>query len=372
MALNESLQLDGLELNPLPGVASPYSLDEVSFPTPRKRPEWAQGADTDGQALVRDPLFENRTITATVRVTDTTRDLIDQAIARLAGKLEEAEQQPDGLPVVWTPADATQGVTFYCITGEVGDIPITHESGYFAGSVAVPLTLTCRPAGYGQEVNSQTVTGSAPLVTVDLANVAGDLPAEARVIVTDAASQVRRDVRWGLEQRDYTPGSPTSLLITTFVTTGFAGTVGSPAGAYGASAVNADLYGQPTAVCGTGAQPHIGTFRVIARVQIGSLPVRVRLAWQDGDGPMAANPWVSPPVADNQWCEIDLGLITITPARLGGQRWTGRIEAYTTDNQLHSVMVNYLALIPAGEGYGRARASYGYRPGAASSPSPAR
>jgi hypothetical protein len=72
---------------------------------------------------------------------------------------------------------------------------------------------------------------------------------------------------------------------------------------------------------------------------------------------------LDPVPAPAAWCEIDLGTITIEPSALGTQRWTGRIEAYTTDGTTQTVYVNLLELIPAGEGYGRARAAYAYKPG---------
>jgi hypothetical protein len=363
VAINESLVFDSIELNPVtPGL---FNLDEIAFPTPKKRPEWVTGADADGAELVRDPLFEQRTIPLTVRVTATTRDAVHDGIAQLVAKCEEAEQQPGGLPLVWTPADSTESVTFYVLSGEVGDIPVTHESGYFANSVAVPITLTCKPFWYGAFVSSAaTTSASTPLVTLDIPNITGDVPAEGTIVVTDLASKSRRDVIWGVEQRYYTPGSPTDLTLTAseLVTSGFAGTSGAVTGAYSTNAITATVADQPTAVCGTGNQPHIGTYRIRARVQAGSVYTRFRLAWQDGDGPFNANPWVGPPVADG-WCEIDLGEITIQPTDLGSQRWTGRVEAYATSPAAQPVWVNLLEVIPAGEGYGRARATYAYQPG---------
>jgi hypothetical protein len=327
VAINESFVLDGLELNPAPGVTSPYSLDDVQFPTPRKRYEWVQGADADGAALVRDPLFEQRTITATVRVTDTTRDLVHDAIAAIEAKLEEAEQQPNGLTVVWTPANSTESLTFYCLSGEIGDIPITHESGYFANSVAVPVTLTCKPFGYGSTITGTPVTASTPLLSTTLANVPGDVPAEAKIIVTNNLSGPVRDAIWGLEQHDYNAATPASLLLaaSNLVTSGFAGASGTtPSGAYLTNSIGATAYSQVFALAGTGNQPHVGTFRVRARVQGTTTAMKVRLAWQNGDSPWGTNAWATLPAA-GAWSEIDLGLITITPATAGSQRWTGRV-----------------------------------------------
>jgi hypothetical protein len=105
-------------------------------PHPEEAPGVGHRRRRRRRRAVRDPLLENRTITATVRVTATTRDAVHDGIAQLVAKCEEAEQQPDGLPLVWTPANSTDSATFYVLSGEVGDIPVTHESGYFANSVA--------------------------------------------------------------------------------------------------------------------------------------------------------------------------------------------------------------------------------------------
>jgi hypothetical protein len=363
----ESLILDGVELNDL---TSDYVLRSIDFPVPKKRYEWVTGADADGAWLVRDPLFENRTIPMSLRVAQ--QATMDQALAKIAvlvGKLEEAEQQPDGLPLVWTPANSTKSITFHVLTGEVDGIPVTRDGadrGWLRNYPIVNLTLTCRPFGYGALVSAAaSASGSTPLITVDVASVAGDVPAEGTIVVTDLASKSRRDALWGLEQRYYTPGggaAPLTLAAGSLVTTGFAGTAGTLAGAYLSNVITASAADQPTAICGTGNQPHIGTYRVRARVQAGSVAARFRLAWQDGDGPFSTNPPIAVPAAGG-WCEIDLGPITIEPSALGAQRWTGRVEAYTTDGAAQTVYVNLLELIPAGEGYGRARAAYAYKSG---------
>src|SRR4051794_11909477 len=120
----ESLILDGLELNDLTGS---YVLRSLSMPPPGKRYEWAQSADADGAELVRDPLHENRTITADLRVNpQASMDDALALVAQLVAKLEEAERQADGLPLVWTPANSANSVTFDCLTGSIDDVPITN------------------------------------------------------------------------------------------------------------------------------------------------------------------------------------------------------------------------------------------------------
>jgi hypothetical protein len=49
-------------------------------------------------------------------------------------------------------------------------------------------------------------------------------------------------------------------------------------------------------------------------------------------------------------------MISIPPKTLGTQRWTGQIEAYSTTAG-DTVDIDYVMLIPTGEGYGKARGS---------------
>jgi hypothetical protein len=119
--------------------------------------------------------------------------------------------------------------------------------------------------------------------------------------------------------------------------------------------VRATLTASPLAVCGTGNLTHQGSFRVKARVYASAAGQYVRLSWQEGDGPYRSNPYVTPPVP-GAFNEIDLGLITVPPKQLGTQRWSGRIEAYTTTTPgTDTLDIDYLVFVPAGEWYGRAR-----------------
>jgi hypothetical protein len=149
----------------------------------------------------------------------------------------------------------------------------------------------------------------------------------------------------------------------------FAGTPTTRTGAHEGGTVTdhvirGTLTTTPVAICGTGNQGHVGTFRVKARVW--AAPVsdatagdfHVRLSWKEGDGPLRSNAYVSP-VQTGAWVEVDLGIVSIPEKTLGTQRWQGQIEAYSEDAG-DTLDVDYLVLIPAGEGFGRARAPWVY------------
>lgn len=369
MAINEGLTFDTLALND----GTTFTLEALEMPDPAKRPEWITGADADGSALVRDPLFDNREITARVRVEpQASMDLALAKIAQITDKIEEAERQPDGLPLVWTPANSTKTVTFYVLSGSVSGLPIMvngADAGWFVAAPVITIALQAKPFGYGAEVGPTTAgPNTNAYQTLTLANVPGDVPAEGRLVVTDNATQSRRHVEWGLEQRYYNAATSLELDSDSMVVgAGYAGTQTTRTGAYdpnatGNNVIRVDLGATGyslVAACGLGNPAHVGTFRIKARVYSTTPLAYLRLAWQDGDGPLRRNDTVQVP-AFNNWSEMDLGIITTTEKVLGTQRWTGQLEvssAFSTSYVAPTFDIDTLWLVPAGEGYGKARSA---------------
>lgn len=366
----EGLVLDGLDL--AQGPAGLIMLHAFTPPMFRKRPEWVEGADSDGAILAREPLMTVGDATVTVAIPGVSRDDANTAVADIAAKLEEAERHPGGIPLEWTPSGGTVTGTCYVLTGEITEMPVDWESGYMANQPMVTFTLSCAPGWYTTPV---VYTGSAtagPLVELELADVPGDVPSPATLTVTEASSQNRRTVEWGAEHRYYDSGSPWSLILDSdsLVTSGFAGTQTTLAGAYdpgasGNSIITTVVGTSPQAICGTGTQPHVGTFRVKARINTGpsgATNLSLRLVWRAGDGPYTPNNQtvISDPV--QEFLEVDLGLITIPEASSGTQSWDGRVEGWR-DEFWETIYLDYLMLIPVEAGYGKARASYAYTPG---------
>lgn len=219
--------------------AGAFILQGYDVPPPNKRQEWAQGADIDGALLVRDPLFDNREITLRLRVAQqaTMDDALTQ-ISLISKKLEEAEQQPDGLPLIWQPAGSTKRVTFYVLSGVVEGLPITlsgDDAGWFLRAPVVMLKLQCKPFWHGADITSSTTSAATPFVTTTITSVPGDVPALGRLLVTDAATQNRRYIEAGLQWRYY--DAATSLIQLAsgaggLVTSGFSGVATTRTGAY--------------------------------------------------------------------------------------------------------------------------------------------
>jgi hypothetical protein len=190
LASQEGLVLDTtLDLNQLNG---PLGLEEaLQINAPRKRIEWATAADADGAALVRDPLVETREIVAKLRVggAGVTMDQALAQIGALVDKLEEAERQDNGLPLVWTPANASKSTTFYVLTGEIEDLPVSIEAGWLAAFPVLTVHFYCKPYGYGPAFD----TRDRRLLTNTLGNYTGLLSPLANLTVTGGVPQVQRD-----------------------------------------------------------------------------------------------------------------------------------------------------------------------------------
>ena len=220
--------------------------------------------------------------------------------------------------------------------------------------------------GLSASAGPNAVLSTEPIVPLELSSIAGDVPATGRLVVTDNASQSRRYVSWGLESRWYPTSSAPSLTLdsTSMVTTGFSGTTATQSGAYsGASnnVIQATLRTQPQAVCGLGNLSHIGAFRPHLRFYASAATMAVRLTYQTLNGPFRSLSYQVPVAVG--WNHMDLGLIKIPQATLGAQRWTGRIDAYSTGTGGETIGVDAMWLMPA-EQFARARGIYAYQPGA--------
>jgi hypothetical protein len=362
VATYESFILDGLELG-----------DEVSFRvvgashTPAaKRADWISGADSDGALLADDPRYDNGVWELRVQVVQqTTRDLANAKVALIVDKLQECARNAQGLGLVWTPAGGTLSITWRALLGEITERPIDFESGYFARSPTIGIRLTCAPFGLGTEYLAGTVTNTDPMQVLIIENVPGDVDALGRAVLTDNASQARRFAAWALESRYLPTTSPPSLLIDSsgMVTSGYAGVTGTRSGAYsGASnnVITATLRSQVQAICGLGNLTHVGEFRPYLRFYASATTMAVRLSFQALDGQFKALSYRVPVVAG--WNTVDLGLVTIPQAKLGAQRWTGRIEAMSTGSGGETIDIDVVRLMPA-QRTARAWASYAYAAG---------
>ena len=370
----DTFVLNGLNLND----ETNFGLEALDLTPPAKRSEWALSADADGQGLIRTPLFENRTITVTLRIgKQASMNAALEKLGALVDQFQEAEKNPEGIALEYQPAKSTKLITFYVLTGFIAEIPMVNEgagSGWYVEMPAVKVVLTARPFGYGTEeevLAAKSIETGLSVVVGTIANVKGDVPAEGRLVIKDTAGVGRRFVEWGLENRYYNAG--TSLILDSHEMTavGGAGSEAAKTGAYkpsGEATIATTLPPEPTICANTGVLKHIGSFRVKARVQavLGAESlaenVHVRLSYQDGEGPLRANAWQTPNLG-GKFVEVDLGEITLTEKLTGTQKWLGQIEAYSENTAVADVLhIDYLVFIPL-EGYGKARGVQSSAPG---------
>jgi hypothetical protein len=358
----EGLVFDSLDLNPTS--SSPWVMESLTINPPAKRPEWAQGGDTDGARLIRQPLRDTRTISFTLKTASASMDAALAAMAPLTAKVQEAEAKAAngqrGLPIVWTPANSTKSLTFYVMSGQMTEIPVTVESGYFANAMQTSWELVCEPLALGAESQVATVTSSAALIALEIPAQAGDVPAEGRLVIADGATQARRYACWGIESHDYDATTSLQLALASGLTvTGFGAASTTRAGSVATNVARLALLTQPVAVVGTTAVSHVGTFRVSARVHVDG-PASLRFSYRQGSGALTQLSWVAAPTTG--WCDIDLGVMTTTKAAAGLQLWGGQIDAQITSGATGptTLDVDVVYLTPAGEGWGKSRAAYSY------------
>lgn len=361
MATTETWVLDGLTIS-----SGNYAILELTNDPPAGRPDWVTAADSEDAVLFRQPFYENRKIAMKMRVTpQASMDTALDRVGAIVDKIRKASETSDGIALTWTPANSTRTITYDVVDGSVTEMPIATSGEGYSWWLKQPIftvEFTAKPYGRGAEVTSSTTTASSPIVEKEIASVPGDVPALGRLIVTDNATQSRRHLEWGMENLYYNPGTSLTVDSDSMVVTGFSGTQVTTANtpvydpnAAGTNVVRSTLFLRPTAVVGTGNLSHVGSFRVKAHLFSSGTATQVRFAWSSGDGPVTKNNWASLPV-DNAFCEVDLGLIHISPVLSGTQRWTGWLEAIEAATGF-LVEIDYLLLIPV-EGYAKSRAVY--------------
>jgi hypothetical protein len=374
----EVLLVDGLAVSLSTADGSDLRMTSLAMPTPAPRYEWVAGSDAPDSRLVRAPFHENRVIEVRVEVKPSASiDAAWDLVGPLVDKFAKAAGTPDGIPLTYVPDGSARTVIFDLFAGEVNGVAVTGEGGgnpeawlrYLYRSPVFDVRFHCGPYGRrSAEENVAAASSTAPVMSINVPSVGGDVPAIGRLLVTEPASQHRRHFEWGMESE----ATVTAPLIldsdTDLAITGYAGTAGTTTGAYdpnasGTNNIGASYAGEPVAICGTGNQPHVGSWRVRARVwasvngteeQVAG--VYFRLTWRDGDGPYASNRWVPlPAVVTGKWMEVDLGVITVSRAVAGNQRWSGRVDVYHADGLDGTARLDYLVLIPTSAGYGKAR-----------------
>lgn len=254
----------------------------------------------------------------------------------------------------FVPASSSPPIAFVQHTLTAGNA--TKYGNGIWGGVGLRVTPQANDYRYDEwRVEALALRSTEPLFSFEVPRVAGHVDAFADLTLTDLAAQNRQHVEVGLEDGStYDPAQSLPTLIDSdqLVTSGFGGSQTTRTGAFdplasGNSVVRMTLSNAPLAVCSTGDQSHVGTYKVKARVWgAGTGPIYVRAAWRDGSGPWARNKWATVP-ALGAFTEVDLDYVTLTKAPSGGtQKWECRIESYSVTTG-DTIDVDYIEVLGA-------------------------
>lgn len=254
---------------------------------------------------------------------------------------------PDGSPIMFDLVGASYA-------------PATDRRMMFQRATSIEVTLRARPFGRGatETVGPDNDETTLPALSFTLADVAGDVPALGRLIVTERQGVDQARVLWGLRSRYYDPASTAGLFFEAESRTPGV----SPAAvvadgtASGGSVIQSGgaLAGYRTILTtqasGGGAHlTHVGTYRVLARVKSSAELADVTFDYAEGDLSRRTETKRIHRTKSTNWELADLGVV-----RLSRGRWEGRVLMRYPIAAAGTFSVDYLVLVPIAEGAGEA------------------
>jgi hypothetical protein len=336
-----------------------YAVEAFSSPMPQPDVLYASSVDTEGEnpASTR---FRNRTIGLTVHVDVATNYNALRALEQKVGKIL---RERGTLKVTFPNSEV---VIFDLLSVDSYEMP--WDDTLLVGSVAVvPLQFTAKPYGRGPEVDmGDNVETTLPWLVFTETGVKGTAPGLGRLVVdNDDASNDQWWLVWGIQSRYYSADASAALgwQAESLTAMGGSATNAGPAGASGSSVMRnttVQEVWQPvlsTQATGGGAHmSHVGSFRVFARVQAAAanaVDTYLRFEWGEGDlRRYTRNSTVTiESEFGGSWRIVDLGMVTLTTAVSGTQRWEGRVHAKTVATASNKTIdIDWLMLVPVDEG----------------------
>lgn len=330
------------------------SLESLVFNSAQPKAKLAENPNTDGVLLIEEPHFTPAYFEAQVRIL--TKSTLDEALAvvgELIDALQGCAQIEGGAPIEWTPNTTSTTYVAYGLFAEIVDIPITVEgelAGWFVRTPVLKIKLTCRPFLHTEErVVLETTESTEQFQTVYIGGIGGDVPAEARMIVTDKATQLRRFIEWGQDLVESETNPSIRLKGEVLSVTGTSSTKVAKAGSISGEVIKATLlYGVPITVCTTGPIANVGTYRVKPRVFVESTqtgPIcALRISYKIGEGGETKRKWVEVQQTSN-WVEVDLEEVFAEEVERGEQVTQIQIQGQGTKYGC-TIYIDTLSLIP--------------------------
>jgi hypothetical protein len=341
----ERLTIDPVEEDaanvPLELIGGALSVVAFRTPTPAPEPRWSQTADADGD-LLAGLRYRNRDVVVTVEILPTGASGAADAqatLATLVDKLAKVNREGGTLRRVLPTGDV---LTFDLLAADAID-PRWDADWELSRTIELELRFVAKPFARGvEEARTAHVESARSVLLFTEEDIAGDVPALGRLVVSDLGGASRGWCQWGLQVATYDPASSADLFFEaegrTPLNLASLVTVAGASGAGSSNVVSAgSLIPDWTAVLSTKASggahlTHVGDYRVLARLYRprGAGQVGVALEWALGDFrsfTRNAPTYFGVDQLEGGFVVVDLGLVSIPR---GTPRWEGRVIANST------------------------------------------
>lgn len=247
------------------------------------------------------------------------------------------------------------------------------EKRFNQGQEEFAFELTCRP---GARLEPITLTAheekTLPMLRFTELNIPGNMPALGDLLIEDTQGVDRKFCAVAAASRflDQTANAEWFYEAESRLPMGVTGKeagAGIPSGSETNKVLASILFSTYAPLMSmrssAGVYPtHVGAQRVLARVyrpEANSGSISLRLEYAQGDllRWKQLEPVVLPAnTLEGGWEIIDLGVIRLNLARIGSQRWEGRIAGKTSTSGGDQLMIDWIAIMPVEEFYGEAKA----------------
>jgi len=365
----------GLKIDPVGEDAANVPLDlndgtkfralKAQYPTPPRRVNWSSSADTEG-SLPANLQYDNRQITIEDRVYGSSASDLQTQLGYLEQKIGKINDEgatheyvsPSGVVCIF---DLLEAQADY----ELDNRALANKF------TTVTIVFTAKPfwrSGLANEVAGvDHAEATLPCVVGVDTTIAGDVPALGRLVIDEDQGADQLSLLWGVQSRYYSNAATAELFYQAESRTPLSGAATAAlTGASGAGSNtvrHTELLPSWQAVLSTQASgggshlSHVGTYRVLARVQrptSNTGAVSLCLEWGQGDFlRRTVNDSVdyAADELEGVWMLVDLGLVQLDKVTAGTQRWEGRVLAKSTVGK-DDIYVDCLMLFPVDEGYG--------------------
>jgi hypothetical protein len=354
-----SFDHSSLELNTTNGNIEVREVDFGNF-----GPDYQLAEDAGEGARVASQRFPLREITYKLHVKEGNGTSFGSAFKLLQQRVARIATEGGVVRRVLDPAGSFgAGTIFFDLLGGTIDTP-SDWNFLHRRHADVDVSFLAQPLGRGAQVTLGTFSGTAAVIgTIGAGSIGGDVAALGEFDITEQGTTDRSSLYWGIQSRNWGTATNQNLIYEaeslTLLTSGSA--VALTGASNGTAVEHGNLTQDYQAVVGMpqgGTYPaHIGTYKIRARTyrpssNAGTVSVRFRWAGADlvnytDNDPVAFNAHTM----EDQFINLDLGLIRLDRATAGTQRWDGRVMVKSS-SALDKIRIDRIELQPINEGWG--------------------